>query len=54
MYAASTFRLAEVTALDAIGVIPEYFVYVALLAWSAAALGVARRTVGRVVTLTRG
>ncbi len=47
MYTASTFRLAEVTAIETIRVIPRYFVYVALLAWIAVAVGLFRRALAR-------
>lgn len=43
MYTASTFRFAEATGLGMIRFIPRYFVYVALLAWAAVAIGLLRR-----------
>lgn len=54
MYTASTYRLAEVTALDTLRIVPRYFVYVALLAWMTVGIGLVRRAVRRVRTPTRG
>lgn len=47
MYAASTHRFATVAGLDALLVIPRYFVYVAVLAWVVVAVGLARAGVAR-------
>lgn len=44
MYTVSTVRLVDVTAIDVIGVIPEYFVYVALLAWGVVCIGLIQRS----------
>ena len=50
MYTACTFRMAQALELDFLFVIPRYFIYVALIAWSAAFLGliytVTRRLLG--------
>ena len=45
MYTACTLALAKTMGLRFLWVIPEYFVYVALLAWLGTALGLLR-TVG--------
>ena len=42
MYTASTHRLTEATGLGMIGVIPRYFVFVAVLAWLLVAVGLFR------------
>lgn len=43
MYAVCTFRLAQATELDFLFYVPRYLVYVALLAWLAAFIGLLRR-----------
>jgi tellurite resistance protein TehA-like permease len=47
MYTASTYRLVGATELDMIGVIPRYFVFVAILAWILVAIGLTRRALVR-------
>jgi tellurite resistance protein TehA-like permease len=46
MYTVCTFRMAQALELDFLFVVPRYFIYVALIAWSAAFLGL-------IYTLTR-
>lgn len=48
MYVASTYRFAEVTALDVIAGVPRYFLPVAVLAWVAVAIGLCRHAVASV------
>lgn len=49
MYTTSTYRLAEVTMIDTIHLIPRYFVYVALLAWLTVGVGFVRHTATHVL-----
>ncbi len=53
MYTVSTYRLAAATGLDTIGVIPRYFVVIAVLAWLLVAGGLVRRGIVR-LSNTRG
>lgn len=53
MYAASTFRLVEVTALDGIRIIAQYFVYVAVFAWIAVGVGLVRCAIARLSITNR-
>lgn len=43
MYTAATFRLAGATGLSFLYIIPKYFIYVAILAWSITFIGFLRR-----------
>jgi tellurite resistance protein TehA-like permease len=45
MYAASTFEMARALDLDFLDVVPRFFIYVALLAWVAAFVGLVRALV---------
>jgi tellurite resistance protein TehA-like permease len=47
MYTVCTFRLAQVIAAPFLTVIPRVFVYIALAAWSAAAIGLVRQLLAR-------
>lgn len=42
MYTACTFRMAEAMKMDFLNQIPEYFIYIALAAWTAAFIGFVR------------
>lgn len=53
MYTASTFRLVEVTALDGIRIIAQYFVYVAVFAWIAVGVGLVRCAIARLSITNR-
>ena len=50
MYTASTFQLAKALKLDFLLVIPQYFIYLAFVAWLLTAYGLARRLI---ITLAR-
>ncbi len=50
MYTASTFQLAKAIKLDFLLVIPQYFIYLAFVAWLLTAYGLARRLI---ITLAR-
>jgi hypothetical protein len=41
MYTVATFRLAQVMELDFLLFIPEFFIYIALIAWFATTFGLA-------------
>lgn len=45
MYTACTFRLAEACEIDFLYIIPRYFVFIAIIAWSITALGLAGRII---------
>ncbi len=45
MYTVATFRLAEVMKLDFLLLIPQYFIYLALIAWAANIFGLAHRLI---------
>jgi hypothetical protein len=45
MYTASTFQLAKAINLDFLLVIPQYFIYLALLAWLLTAYGLIHRLI---------
>lgn len=45
MYATSTFQLARATGVESLSVIPQYFVYVALVAWVVTFIGLCRSVV---------
>ena len=49
MYTVSTFQLAKVMNLDFLFLIPEFFIYVALIAWLTTAIGLAYQLVKSVV-----
>ena len=54
MYAACTFEMARALQLEFLYVIPRYLVYVALLAWAAAFIGLVRTLAGAVAARYRG
>jgi tellurite resistance protein TehA-like permease len=49
MYTVATFRLAQVMKLDFLLLIPQYFIYLALIAWLTTAIGLAYQLAKSVV-----
>ncbi len=51
MYTASTYRMAEAMNMNFLNQIPEYFIYIALAAWSLAFIGFLRSVYNQLTEL---